>query len=333
MSLRVGDWVEIRSREEILATLDQHGCLDGLPFMPQMFQWCGQRFPVYKRAHKTCDTVNKTGGRGLTDSVHLDLRCDGQAYGGCQAACLIFWKGAWLRPLAGAAEPVRAPAGCTEEDVRQATRADDRYRCQATQLPEYTTPLAWWDARQYIEDIQSGNRSLRFVLGGIFYFAYRFLIRHSFWRLSVLLRRIYDRLHRIPYPRKPGTVPAGQATPTCTLDLQPGDLVRVKSHDEILATLNAANKNRGLFFDAEMVPFCGGTYRIKARVERFLDERTGQMITLKRGAYMLEGVWCESKYSECRLGCPRSIHSWWREIWLEKLPAASGPEGRPDAGA
>ena len=26
--------------------------------MPQMFEYCGKRFKVYKRAHKTCDTVN-----------------------------------------------------------------------------------------------------------------------------------------------------------------------------------------------------------------------------------------------------------------------------------
>ena len=26
--------------------------------MPQMFRYCGQRFQVYKRAHKTCDTVS-----------------------------------------------------------------------------------------------------------------------------------------------------------------------------------------------------------------------------------------------------------------------------------
>ena len=65
--------------------------------MPQMFQYCGKRFRVYKRAHKTCDTVNPIAGRRLADAVHLELRCDGKAYGGCQAACLIFWKEAWLK--------------------------------------------------------------------------------------------------------------------------------------------------------------------------------------------------------------------------------------------
>ena len=94
--LCAGDWVEVRGKDEILKSLDQKGRLEGLPFMPQMFHYCGQRFQVYKRAHKTCDTVSEPLAR-LSCAVHLDLRCDGDAYGGCQAACLIFWKEAWLK--------------------------------------------------------------------------------------------------------------------------------------------------------------------------------------------------------------------------------------------
>ena len=90
MKLRAGDWVRVRSHEEILATLDERGCLEELPFIPQMLRYCGQRFQVSKRAHKLCDTVHGTGARGLTASVFLDdLRCDGQVYGGCEMECLI----------------------------------------------------------------------------------------------------------------------------------------------------------------------------------------------------------------------------------------------------
>jgi hypothetical protein len=64
VKLGAGDWVEVRSKTEILMSLDEKGRFQGLPFMPQMFQYCGQRFRVYKRAHKTCDTVNQTGGAG-----------------------------------------------------------------------------------------------------------------------------------------------------------------------------------------------------------------------------------------------------------------------------
>ena len=45
--LHVGEWVEVRSKEEILKTLDHKGQLNGLPFMPQMFHYCGRRFKIY----------------------------------------------------------------------------------------------------------------------------------------------------------------------------------------------------------------------------------------------------------------------------------------------
>ena len=101
-TLRAGDWVEVKSKDAILATLDSHGRLDGLPFMPEMFRCCGQRLRVSKRAHKTCDPPKRPRRRRrMANAVHLeDVRCDsGQAHGGCQAGCLIFWKEAWLVPL------------------------------------------------------------------------------------------------------------------------------------------------------------------------------------------------------------------------------------------
>ena len=88
---------------------------------------------------------------------------------------------------------------------------------------------------------------------------------------------------------------AGETTPTATLDLQPGELVRVKSHNEILSTLDSNNKNRGLFFDAELVPYCGGTYCVRARVSNFIDEKTGKMSSLRTPAIILENVWCQSR--------------------------------------
>jgi len=88
LNLRAGELIEVRSKEEILRTLDKNGRLDELPFMPQMFEYCGRRLRVAKRAHKTCDTVNDFIGRRMKEAVHLEgTRCDGKVYGGCQAGC------------------------------------------------------------------------------------------------------------------------------------------------------------------------------------------------------------------------------------------------------
>jgi len=45
-----GRMVRVRSKEEILATLDKNGRYDELPFMPQMLQYCGQKLRVARRA-------------------------------------------------------------------------------------------------------------------------------------------------------------------------------------------------------------------------------------------------------------------------------------------
>lgn len=339
MSFRAGDWVEVRSKEDILATLDKSGRLDGLPFMPQMLNYCGQKFQVYKRAHKTCDTV--TGhyvGRKLPDSVHLDHRCDGAAYGGCQAGCLIFWKDAWLKPAeqsesdaAVLSAATLSAIGCTEDDLVKATRQPEpdpkrgiKYTCQATELLNYTQPLKWWDARQYAEDYTSGNNSLPRMLRGFLYFAFTYGTQAKRRTLGRPARWLYDSFQRlwggIPFPRRVGNLTSGKDAPTANLNLQPGDLVRVRPFEEIRDTIDASNQNRGMSFDAEMVPYCGRTFRVQGRVETFIDESTGFMRHMKTPAVILEGSYCRSRYSEHRLFCPRSIYTWWREVWLEKLP-------------
>jgi len=336
MTMRAGDWVEVRSKEEILATLDKGGRLEGLPFMPQMFDSCGQKFQIYKRAHKTCDTVSGDYvGRRLPDSVHLNHRCNGAAYGGCQAGCLIFWKEAWLKPVAKD-EVTKTPdarhlaAGCTEEDVLKGTRAsgsdskqDVRYFCQATELLQYTQPLKWWDARQYVEDYTSGNNSLPRMLRGFLYFAFVYLAMAKRRTLGRPARWLYDRVQSlwggVPFPRRAGELAHGAIGPVSELNLQSGDWVRVRSFEDIRKTIDASNLNRGMRFDAELVPYCGKVMQVKTRVETFIDEKTGFMRRLKTPAVILENSYCRSSYSENRLFCPRNIYTWWREIWLEKL--------------
>lgn len=342
MTMRVGDLVEVRSKEEILASLDASGRLDGLPFMPQMFKYCGQKFRVFKGAHKTCDTVSGPAGLWVPQCIHLDIRCDGEGYGGCDAACLIFWKEAWLRPIEGGtlsenANQAPAPLNsvtCTEQDVSKATRTTDQsgepiYQCQAVCLPQYTFKLPWWDFRQYVKDYTSGNLSFRELSAGALYVAYWHATqayRHRFGT-GAPARWLYDRFQSIrggvPFPYRLGLIPIGQKTPTNDLDLQPGELVRVKLHQEILTTLNARNMNNGMSFDVEMVPFCGKTLRVKARINTFIDEKTGRRKSLKTPAVILEDAWCRACFSPHRMGCPRSIYSWWREIWLERVAEES----------
>src|SRR5215469_1431053 len=352
--LRAGDWAVVRSKEEILRTLNERGELEGLPFMPEMFQYCGMRFEVYKRAHKTCDPPNGIGGRRMENAVHLrGLRCDGKAHGGCQAACLIFWKEAWLKKESEGADSRTASdghgtlprngtgpvlKGCTEADLLASTRApgapaDDEpvYRCQSTQIGAATRRISSWDFRQYIEDVSSGNERPSQLLSAFIFWFY-IALAESGIGFGAPLRWAYDQFQKLrggtPYPVRIGRAPAGQIAPATRLDLRVGETVRVKNYQEILNTLDERWKNRGLYFDAEMVPFCNKTFRVQQRVRQIINEKTGKMIHFKSDALILENAFCQARYSECRRFCPRNIYSYWREIWLERVAVPNSDDAR-----
>jgi hypothetical protein len=186
--LRPGDLVEVRSADEILLTLDKHGALDHLPFMPEMLRFCGRRFTVVKRADKACTAADGTL-RQVQGAVHLDgVRCDGSAHGGCEAGCLLYWKEEWLKPVvlqrprnatqheAGNGKIPGAVFGPwnTIDDLVENTRryvTKDRavqiFYCQATAIPEFGRLLPLWDVRQYVRDVKSGNVKLLELLRGL----------------------------------------------------------------------------------------------------------------------------------------------------------------------
>jgi hypothetical protein len=341
LDLKAGDWVAVRSQREVLTTLDQNACLDELPFMPQMLRYCGMKFQVRKRAHKLCDTVHGTGARRMADAVFLDgIQCDGVAYGGCEMACSIVWKEAWLRraderEVVLPSEPddrLDALAWRTSRHPSPDQVDDDPiYVCQATKLPAATRPLPWWNPKQYVVDYRSGNATLSAIVGRLLFLVYSQLVSSGIG-LGSALRWLYNVAQAVrggePYPVRTGRLPVGGRTPTVDLGLQVGDLVRVKTMEQILDTVDKRLGNRGLGFHPEMAPYCGKTFRVKQRLHKILNEKTGRLMTLKNSCLVLDGVGCNGRYTQ-PLNCPRALPPYWREIWLERVEtgAASSTAG------
>jgi hypothetical protein len=242
LNLRVGEIVEVRTEAEILATLDERAELESLPFMPEMLHFCGHRFRVDKLAVKLCDTIGYTGIYRMRNAVHLEgLRCDGQAHGGCQAGCLLYWKEAWLKrvppdghPADPAPEP--GPPSRTRATLMAATRQkgaapdDERFSCQATELLRAApTRIPPWHVGQYVLDVRSGNATLlatiRAVAIGAFNeyqdFSRRFLprplrIRTPRWACSRASWSGSKASRRSSTRSTPTTATVGcRSTPTC----------------------------------------------------------------------------------------------------------------------
>ena len=99
------------------------------------------------------------------------------------------------------------------------------------------------------------------------------------------------------------------------LGLKPGELVEVKSIDEILATLGPDRKYKGLLWMTGMRKFCGKRYRVFKRIENILLETNGDSRKMTN-TVILEGVMCDGAEFG---GCDRSCFHFWREAWLKRV--------------
>ena len=103
------------------------------------------------------------------------------------------------------------------------------------------------------------------------------------------------------------------------LNLQPGELVEVKSLEEIYDTLDQRRagygRNKGLLFMLPMSKFCGKKYRVYKRLNRIMLGATGELKKVKN-TVLLEGVICDGKDF---YDCDRSCFHFWREVWLRRV--------------
>jgi hypothetical protein len=100
------------------------------------------------------------------------------------------------------------------------------------------------------------------------------------------------------------------------LGLRPGEVVEVKSADEIRETLDGGDAYRGLLFMAEMWKYCGQRFAVRSRIDRLMVESTGQLRSGIRNTVLLEGANCDGSKHE---GCGAACFHLWREVWLRRV--------------
>jgi hypothetical protein len=279
-----------------------------------MARLAGRRYTVTRRVEKICDTVASTGSRGMHATVYLDdLRCDGSGHGGCQAGCKPYWKEAWLRRVddrSGVSDESTEAAVKLEHLAQAGTRTvreiegqrSEVWRCQATEAFNASTPLKTSYLPQYWRELTNGNFGLlRFI----------FLLARGFI-MEIALR--VGLLRRLPLQGS-----GSQSTAVEPLDLEPGDFVQVRSPTEIATTLDERGLHLGLSFDREMLPYCGRTFRIRDRVRRIIDDKTGRMLKIPKDCLILEGAVCSGERTPGCWFCPRQIYPFWREAWLRRV--------------
>ncbi len=101
-----------------------------------------------------------------------------------------------------------------------------------------------------------------------------------------------------------------------TAPLRDGDLVRVRSSEEILSTLDPFKELKGCAFLPNMKEYCGTEQRVLKAMRSFLDERDYKVKKV-RGVVLLKNVICHG--TPAFGTCDRCCFFFWREEWLEKI--------------
>lgn len=106
LALQPGDWVRVKPREAVTATLDPTGRNRGLTFEPEMSLHLGERHQVDFQVEKI---ILEESGRmvALNRTVALkNLVCQGACTRNCPRANTLYWRESWLER----AEPPEATA-------------------------------------------------------------------------------------------------------------------------------------------------------------------------------------------------------------------------------
>ena len=98
--LNTGDWVRVRSWEEIQPMLDPFKETRGCAFLEDMRQYCGTKQRVLKSMERFLDErdykVKKVRGVILLENVI----CNGTpTFGKCDRCCFLFWREEWLEKI------------------------------------------------------------------------------------------------------------------------------------------------------------------------------------------------------------------------------------------
>ena len=98
LNLRPGEWVEVKSIDEIMATLDNNRRNKGLLWMTGMSKYCGNSYRVFRRVERIILESNSELRKMKNTVILEDVVCGGETTSGlCRRAECLYWREIWLR--------------------------------------------------------------------------------------------------------------------------------------------------------------------------------------------------------------------------------------------
>ena len=270
--------------------------------MPEMLKYCGRVLPVTQRADATC-AGNGLSGAWRTRSTCGTIRCDGSFHDGCQAACLMYWKEAWLEraedavPAPTRAELERRASRRSSRRRWSRPRAIKRRRRDSLSLPGDGDPerppsrcaCANRTVPARAAATGSGRRSSRaWSIEAINQW-------QAFSRAGCRHGCRSPAAAGIPFVHRKARRRARRrraASSTCSPAISCGSRASERSSPRSTRTTRTAactsiTRWRGT---------AGETRACRARVDRLIEESNGEMIEIKSDCILLEGVVCTADY-------------------------------------
>ena len=235
-------------------------------------------------------------------------------HGGCQAACLLFWKEAWLERVESEDErrrPARARRRAGPAAARPcspattvAARSNGAavYRCQATEIPSASSPLRLRELDQYAGDVR--NWGLGKIVRGLVIEVFNLWQRFSRRQLP---RRPADRRRAsVPVPQRhaageEGQDAVGEARPAPRRPRPGQEQGGDRGHPRSRANTTAASASTPRWSATAV-----GRPASAAASTASSTSTRGEMIEINSDCIILEGVVCTSDYHRF---CPRGIYS------------------------
>jgi hypothetical protein len=100
--IKSGQWIEVRTIEEIAATLDDGEKLGGCLFIDEMGEYCGRRYRVLKEVESFYDETKNRMCRAKNMFLLEGVRCSGRQRlytVDCDRSCFFFWHRDWLQGI------------------------------------------------------------------------------------------------------------------------------------------------------------------------------------------------------------------------------------------
>jgi hypothetical protein len=101
-------------------------------------------------------------------------------------------------------------------------------------------------------------------------------------------------------------------------DIREGEVVRVRSREQIEKSLDVNGALKGCAIVEPMFAYCGQEVAIAKVVEKFFDEKEWRMRRCKN-LVTLKDIHCDGSGHPDTMGCDRGCYFFWRTEWLERI--------------